>query len=385
MAECKDCVDLATAGDALVNDVQTFQIAVLAGDGIGPEVIAQAIRLVEAVAADDGTFRLDFEYLDAGATHYERAGESLPADVMEAARKADAIFLGAMGMPHIRYDDGTEIAPQLELREQLELYAGVRPIRTIAGLPTPLRDARAQMLDIVLVRESTEGLFKSRNRCKQIGDEIARDTLEITRATSERLFRFAFDLAAKRKRCGRPGEVMCVDKANVLGSFAFFRKVFDEISGSYPDLSARHGYVDAVGLWLVKQPWVFDVLVTENMFGDILSDVGAGLMGGMGMAPSADIGDEYAVFQPCHGSAPDIVGQGIANPVAAILSGAMMLDWLGDTYASEACHNAARTLSAAVDAAFVAGELVPVELGGDAGTAAIGNAIAAELDKARAA
>ena len=364
---------------------RNFRIAVLPGDGIGPEVTEQTIRLLESVAADDGSFSLAFEFLEAGASHYERAGESLPAEAMSAARDADAIFLGAMGMPHIRYDDGTEIAPQLELREQLELYAGVRPIRTIPGLPGPLRDSRAEKLDIVLIRESTEGLFKSRNHCEQIGDDIARDTMEITRPTSERLFRFAFEIAGRRKQRGAPGEVMCVDKANVLGSFAFFRKIFDEVSTLYPDINATHGYVDAVGLWMVKQPWVFDVLVTENMFGDILSDVGAGLMGGMGLAPSADIGDKYAVFQPCHGSAPDIVGQGIANPVAAVLSGAMMLDWLGDTNGIDACHNAAQMLSAAVNAAFAGGNLLPVELGGDAGTAAIGDAIAAALEKARAA
>ena len=385
MDRVENGIDMAPAEARRVSSVRTFRIAVLPGDGIGPEVTAQTVRLLESVAADDGTFRLDFEHLDAGATHYERSGESLPDDAMNTVRSADAIFLGAMGMPHIRYADGTEIAPQLELREELQLYAGVRPIRTISGLPTPLRDQRAENLDIVLIRESTEGLFKSRNQCEQVGDEIARDTMEITRATSERLFRFSFELAERRRARSGSSEVMCVDKANVLGSFAFFRKIFDEIASSYPDVAARHGYVDAVGLWLVKQPWVFDVLVTENMFGDILSDVGAGLMGGMGMAPSADIGDEYAVFQPCHGSAPDIVGKGVANPVAAILSGAMMLEWLGDTYEVDACHNAARKLSSAVDAAFAGGELLPFELGGNAGTAEIGDAIAAALDKARAA
>lgn len=363
----------------------SFRIATLPGDGIGPEVTAPTVKLIEAVAAEIGGFSMEFIHLDAGAAHYKKSGESLPHESMGIAREADAILLGAMGDPAIRYPDGTEIAPQLELREQLDLYAGVRPIRTVKGLPTPLADPRADDLDIVLVRESTEGLFKSRNSCEIIGDEIARDTMEITRATSERLFDFSFKLAARRKEQGRDGRVTCVDKANVLGSFAFFRKIFDERAKRFPNLIADHAYVDAVGLWMVKQPWVFDVLVTENMFGDILSDVGAGLMGGMGMAPSADIGDEHAVFQPCHGSAPDITGQGKANPVATFLSGAMLLEWLGNEHDNNHCKRAGRLITNAVDSAFAGGNLIPYELGGNAGTDAITRAVLSALESATAA
>lgn len=363
----------------------TYRIAVLGGDGIGPEVIAPAIDLLRQAAADDTGFDLEFITLEAGAGHYEKHGVSIPKQSLDIAREADAILLGAMGMPHIRYPDGTEIAPQLELRETLDLYAGVRPIRTIKGLPTPLSDPRARELDIVLVRESTEGLFKSRNNCEIVDDAVARDTMEITRTTSERLFDFAFRLAARRKLRGGEGRVTCVDKANVLGSFAFFRKIFDERAQNHPDISADHAYVDAVGLRLVKQPWAFDVIVTENMFGDILSDVGAGLMGGMGLAPSADIGDAHAVFQPCHGSAPDIAGQGLANPVAMILSAAMMLDWLGDEHGNAACSSAAHKITNAVDRAFVGGNIVPHELGGEAGTAEIRDAVLGALQSAPAA
>ena len=363
----------------------SFRIATLAGDGIGPEVTAPTVRLLKSIAAEVGGFTLDFIQLEAGAAHYQKSGESLPEEAMDVARESDAILLGAMGMPSIRYADGTEIAPQLELREKLDLYAGVRPIRTIKGLPNPLADPRANELDIVLIRESTEGLFKSRNSCQIIDDRIARDTLEITRDTSERLFDFTFELAARRKLAGKAGRVTCVDKSNVLGSFAFFRKIFDERAKRFPALTADHAYVDAVGLWMIKQPWIFDVMVTENMFGDILSDVGAGLMGGMGMAPSADIGDEHAVFQPCHGSAPDITGQGKANPVATILSGAMMLDWLGDEHDNEHCKHGARTIVSAVDRAFENGKLIPYELGGNAGTIEIVNAIQTALENDAAA
>ncbi len=362
-----------------------YRIATLPGDGIGPEVTAPTVELLRLATKTCGGFELDFITLEAGAEHYRTTGESFSDDSLEIARESDAILLGAMGLPAVRYEDGTEIAPQLELREKLELYAGVRPIRTIKGLPVPLVDPRGRELDFVLVRESTEGLFKSRNSAAVVDDRIARDTLEITRATSERLFDFAFDIARQRKAKGGTGTVTCVDKANVLGSFAFFRKIFDERAKRFPDIEAQHGYVDAVGLSMVKQPWIFDVLVTENMFGDILSDVGAGLMGGMGFAPSADIGDEHAVFQPCHGSAPDIMGQGKANPVATFLSGAMMLEWLGSEHGVEQCRLASRKIYNAVDAAFAGGTLIPYELGGDAGTSEIAEAVTAAMDRAAAA
>ncbi|MEO1037832.1 MAG: isocitrate/isopropylmalate dehydrogenase family protein [Pseudomonadota bacterium] len=359
-----------------------YRIATLPGDGIGPEVMAPAVAVLRAAVEACGGFGLEFITLNAGATHYQETGESFSDESLDVARACDAIFLGAMGLPDIRYADGTEIAPQLELREKLNLYAGVRPIRTIKGLPVALADPRGRELDFVLVRESTEGLFKSRNSGAVENDQIARDTMEITRTTSERLFDFAFKLARQRKEQGGAGIVTCVDKANVLGSFAFFRKIFDERAERFLDIEAQHGYVDAVGLWMVKQPWVFDVLVTENMFGDILSDVGAGLMGGMGFAPSADIGDEHAVFQPCHGSAPDIMGKGIANPIATFLSGAMMLERLGHEHGVQACARASRMVKRAVDTAFAGGKLIPYELGGSAGTSEITEAVMAAMDRA---
>ena len=172
----------------------------------------------------------------------------------------------------------------------------------------------------------------------------ARETLVITRKTSERLFEFSFRLAERRKARGRvKGGLTCVDKANVFKAFAFFREMFDEAAARHPEVKADRLYVDACSALLVKRPWDFDVMVTENMFGDILSDLAAGLIGGMGMAPSADIGDRHAVFQPCHGTAPDIMGQGKANPTGMILSAAMMLDWLADKHGLESCRGSRRT------------------------------------------
>jgi len=364
---------------------QAFHIAVMPGDGIGPEVMEVCIELLEKLLAHETDFKLNFETLDAGADCYRLTGEALPEATLETAGRADAILLGAMGLPHIRYPDGREIAPQLDLRERFELFAGVRPIRTLPGLALPLGDSRAQNLDLVLIRESTEGLFAGRASGTVTDDSVAHDTMEITRAASERLFDFAFQLARQRKAEGLPGRVTCIDKANVFRSFAFFRQIFDERAADFPDIAAEHCYIDAMALNLVRQPWAYDVLVTENMFGDILSDLGAGIMGGMGMAPSADIGRDQAVFQPCHGTAPDIAGLGKANPTAMFLSAAMMLEWLGRQHGVTACTRAAKRLSSAVEAAFAAGRLRPVELGGPDGTAELAAAVLRALDAAPAA
>jgi 3-isopropylmalate dehydrogenase len=358
--------------------MRDFKVAVFPGDGIGPEVMAPCLALLNLVSERVGGFRFQFSTYAAGAGLYRDTGVALPDESMAAARAADAILLAAMGLPEVRYPDGTEVAPQLDFRERLGLYAGIRPIRGIPGVPLPLADPRARQIDFVLVRESTEGLFAARRFSRREANAVF-DSMLISRDVCERLFTYAFELARRRRLQGRPGLVTCVDKANVLPSMAFFRSIFLEIAGRYPDIAHECAYVDATGLRLVRSPWEFDVLVTENMFGDILSDVGAALMGGMGMAPSADIGDDHAVFQPCHGTAPDIAGRGIANPTAMFLSAAMMLEWLGDRHRVEACHVAAAALVRAVRAAYAGGDLVGVENGGLAGTDAIATAVQTHL------
>jgi len=320
-----------------------FSIAVFNGDGIGPEIMAPTLDILTGLAAASDAYDLSFTELPAGANHYATTGEALPKTSLDAARAADAILLSAMGMPDIRYSDGTEISPQIELRKALQLFAGVRPVTVHPGQPTPLKMPDGKHIDFVLVRESTEGLFHTQGK-GTITKDTAQETLQITRATSEKLFDFAFKLASARKSAGRgPGKVTCVDKANVFRAFAFFREIFDEAAQHYPNIAHDHAYVDATALWMVQKPWDFDVMVTENMFGDILSDLGAGLMGGLGLAPSADIGLDHAVFQPCHGSAPDIAGKGVANPFAMFLSAAMMLDWLGKKHSNNSMiHDATR-------------------------------------------
>jgi 3-isopropylmalate dehydrogenase len=264
--------------------------------------------------------------------------------------------------------------PQVELRFIFDLYAGVRPCRLIPGVPSPIVGAAERGIDLVVIRESTEGLFASMGK-GVVTHEEARETLVITRKTSERLFDFSFRYAERRKARGaNKGRLTCVDKANVFKAYAFFRQMFDEAAVRYPDVKSDHLYVDACSAMLVRRPWDFDVMVMENMFGDILSDMTAGLIGGMGMAPSADIGDRHAVFQPCHGTAPDIMGQGKANPTGMILSTAMMLDWLADKHGIEAAAEAGERIERAVDKVYADG-IKPMEFGGSNGTADIAKAV----------
>jgi 3-isopropylmalate dehydrogenase len=360
----------------LAND--SFHIAVLPGDGIGPEDMAPALAVLNKVAASTPRLKLRFTEAPAGAGHYRDTGTSLPESTVKLCEQADAILLGACGLPHIRYPDNTEIMPQVELRFIFDLYAGVRPCRLIPNIPSPIVGAAERGIDLILIRESTEGLFASMGK-GVVTETEARETLLITRKTSERLFDFSFRLAQRRKARGAPGRLACVDKANAFKAYAFFRKIFDECAARYPGVDTDRIYVDACSAMLVRRPWDFDVLVMENMFGDILSDLTAGLIGGMGMAPSADIGDKHAVFQPCHGTAPDIMGRGLANPTAMILSAAMMLDWLADRHGHEGAAQAARAIEGAVDRAFAAG-LKACEFGGRDGTAAIANGVLRALD-----
>jgi len=354
-----------------------FHIAVLAGDGIGPEVMAPALDILRRIEATTPGLAFRFTEGAAGAGHYMETGKSMPESTVKLCEQADAILLGACGLPSVRYPDNTEIMPQVELRFIFDLYAGVRPARLIPGVPSPIVGAAERGIDFVLIRESTEGLFASMGKGVVTQDE-ARETLVITRKTSTRLFDFSFRLAERRKKRGRPGCLTCVDKANAFKAYAWFRSIFDERAKKFPNVATDHVYVDACAALMVRRPWDFDVMVMENMFGDILSDLAAGLIGGLGIAPSADIGDTHAVFQPCHGTAPDIMGQGKANPTAMFLSAAMMLDWLADKHDHAPAAEAALRIERAVDQVYASG-IKPMEFGGRDGTAAIAKAVMATL------
>ncbi|MGE5535629.1 MAG: isocitrate/isopropylmalate dehydrogenase family protein [Acidobacteriota bacterium] len=355
-----------------------FHIAVLPGDGIGPEVMAPALDVLRRIEATTPGLKFRFTEAAAGAEHYKHTGRSMPDSTIKLCEGADAILLGACGLPSIRYPDNTEIMPQVELRFIFDLYAGVRPARLVPGVPSPIVGAAEHGIDFVLIRESTEGLFASMGKGVTTHDE-ARETLVVTRDKTERLFDFSFKLAQRRKKRGKPGRLTLVDKANVFKAFNWQREIFNERKPKFSEVKTDMLYVDACAAMMVRRPWDFDVMVMENMFGDILSDLAAGLVGGLGLAPSADVGDKHAVFQPCHGTAPDIMGQGKANPTAMILSAAMMLDWLADRYDHPVATEAAQRIEAAVDKAYASG-IKPMEFGGTDGTAAIAEAVLKALD-----
>jgi 3-isopropylmalate dehydrogenase len=353
-----------------------YKIAQLGGDGIGPEVLGEAARVLEAVQGDG--LRFSFEPAEMGAALYRRTGEDLPRETVDLCRAVDAILFGAAGLPDIRQSDGTELTPQISLRMILDLYAGMRPVKLYPGVPSPLRVPRDARIDYVIFRENTEGLFASLGGGSKVGEELAVDTLVITRKGTERVVRRAFETARARGH-GAPADgvarVTCVDKANVFRSYAFFRQVFQETACAYPDVRTDFAYVDAMSMYLVQAPWRYDVVVLENMFGDILSDLGAATVGGLGLAPSADVGDRYALFQPCHGSAPDIAGKDLANPIAAILSAALLCRWLGLQQHDPAVTAAADRIDAAVARALTDSRAHTQDIGGSASTRQCADAV----------
>jgi 3-isopropylmalate dehydrogenase len=365
--------------------MRTYTIAVIGGDGIGPEITEQALRVARAAGAIDGV-GFDLIDLDASAGRWLRTGVALPDEQLDACRAADAVYLGAVGLPEARFPDGREVNGEviLGLRTGLDLYAGIRPARRFDGVPRVLTtDAD---IDYVVVRESVEGMFASRKGGAHVGDDVATDTMVITRAGTERVVRRAFDLARARARgrgrSTRAPRVTCVDKSNAFSSYAFFRRVFDDVAVGYPDVERDYAYIDAMTTFQVQHPERFDVVVTENLFGDIISDLAGATVGGLGLAASGDIGDEHGMFQPAHGSAPDIAGRGIANPTAAILSAALMLDWLGTSRDDADSSRAAARIERAVARVLAAGpEGRTRDLGGEAGSAEAGDAVIAAVER----
>ena len=357
-------------------------IALIKGDGIGVDVADATMEVVTAACAMIGGCPFEIDEITAGASYFSETGMDIEPGGEERAGEADAMFLGAIGMPSVRHEDGTEISPHLRLRDRFGLYAGVRPVKAYPNAPQRLADPRAAGIDMIILRESTEGLFYSaavHGRSEVIPNVEVKDIMRITRATTEKLHAYAFKLAKRRKDRGKLGKLTCVDKANVFQSQAFFRQIFDEEKVKHPEIEVGYNYVDAQALDLVRKPWEFDVMVMENMFGDILSDLAGGLVGGMGMASCAEIGDNHGLFQPAHGSAPDIMGQDKANPLAAILSGALMLEYLAEKSGNEDYAKAGALINQAVDKGFAANSLRPMEFGGDMGTLAVTGEVIARL------
>ena len=304
-------------------------IAVLAGDGIGPEVVAEALKVLKATGA-----HLSFEEALIGGCAYDATGQPLPPETLELCRRSDAVLLGAVGGPKWDQVQPVSMRPEvgalLPLRSELNLYANVRPAKTFLSLKdaSPLK-GDAGVIDLVVMRELTGGIYFGRPRERR-GD-TAVDTCVYSKQEIERIARRGFEIALTRRK-----NVVSVDKANVLETSRLWREVVTDIAKAYPDVSLSHMLVDNCAMQLVRNPKQFDVILTENMFGDILSDEASVITGSLGLLPSASLSDEkngrvFGLYEPSHGSAPDIAGQGKANPIATILSAAMLLSYsLGD-------------------------------------------------------
>jgi 3-isopropylmalate dehydrogenase len=335
------------------------RIAVIAGDGIGPEVIAAAIPILDRVAAKHG-FSLHWEHLPYSADHYLETTETLPeAGFRHLRDEVDAIFLGALGDPRV---PGNEHAREilLGLRFKLDLYVNFRPVELLHPDLTPLRNSAA--IDFVIFRENTEGQYLGRGRTS--GDEHIAEEVNTGRGV-ERIIRAAFEWARSHGR----KRVTMSDKSNAIPTHRIWQDRFKTIAREYSELAADHRYVDALALDMVREPQRLDVIVTNNLYGDILSDLGAGLVGGLGIAASANLhpGKRNALFEPVHGSAPALAGKGVANPVAAVLTGALMFEHLGHPDAAAAVKRAVRQL--------LSNGVRPPDLGGNAGTQAVATAL----------
>ncbi|KAJ9619633.1 hypothetical protein H2203_008414 [Taxawa tesnikishii (nom. ined.)] len=353
----------------------TYSIAVLPGDGIGPEVVSPTVTVLDRLAALHG-LSLEFKNYPFGAAHYRDTGKLISKEDMNELGTFHAILLGAMGILDVRLPNGTEIGPQIDLRDHFGLFASLRHTVLYPGVPTRLR---ADKVDILVIRETTEGLFAGRNDPFEPSNESLTDRMTITRRTCEKLFEVAFTQAElRRDKMGTKGHVTLLHKSNVLRSNSLLVKVFKEVAARHPDIGQADYYIDAGAMFFVTKPEIYDVVVTENIFGDIVSEVAAGIVGGLGVAPSGDISETHGVFQPCHGSAPDIAGQGVANPVATFLSGAMMLDWLGVQHDDQHCADAANHLRNAIRQLLAQGPRTR-DIGGNSTTAEVTDALLASL------
>ncbi|MCK4418994.1 3-isopropylmalate dehydrogenase [Candidatus Aerophobetes bacterium] len=306
-----------------------YKIAVMPGDGVGPEVVREGLKVLEAVAEKKG-FKYETISYDFGGERYLRTGETLPDSTLEELKEMDAIYLGAVGHPDVK----TGILEQgilLKLRFGLDQYINLRPVKLYPGVWTPLKDKGPEDIDFVVVRENTEGLYVGVGGFFKKGtpDEIATQQMINTRKGVERCIRYAFDYTAKRNK--KKKLTLC-HKANVITmAHDLWRRVFKEVGEEYPSIEKDYALVDATCMWMVKNPEWFDVIVTCNMFGDIITDLGAMIQGGMGIAAGGNINPEgVSMFEPIHGSAPRYTGKNVINPLAAISAAGMMLEHLGE-------------------------------------------------------
>jgi 3-isopropylmalate dehydrogenase len=312
---------------------RTYKIAVVPGDGTGPEVVNEGIKVLNAVAAKCG-FAIEYAHYHLGGEYYKSTGEVLPDDQVVALAQSDAIYLGAIGHPEVK-PGILEKGILLKLRFELDQYINLRPVKLYQGVDTPLKDKGPEHIDFVVVRENTEGIYTGSGGCFKRGspDEVAIQESINTRKGVERCIRFAFDYCRRRNKAKK---LTLCGKTNVLTyAFDLWERAFHEVAEEYPDIEIDYAHVDAICMWMVKNPEWFDVIVTDNMFGDIISDLAAMIQGGMGIAAGANINpDGVSMFEPIGGSAPKYTGQQKINPLAGIMAAGIMLDTLGQEKAA---------------------------------------------------
>jgi len=340
--------------------VRSYNIGVIPGDGIGPEVIQEGVKVLKAVGDKYG-IKFDFIYYDFGAERYLRTGELLPDSAIEEFKKLDAIYLGAIGDPRVK-PGILEKGILLRIRFELDQYINLRPVKLFEGVDTPLKGKGPEDINFVVVRENTEGLYCGIGGFFKKGtkDEVAIQQDVNTYKGVHRCIKFAFEYCkAFNKKCPQKGKkVTMVDKSNVLTyGHDLWVRVFEEVGEEYPDIQKEHYYVDAFCMFMVKSPERFDVVVTNNMFGDIVTDLGAMIQGGLGIAAGGNINpDGVSMFEPIHGSAPKYKGKNVINPIATILAGAMMLETLGE-------HEAHQAVESAVQKAILSGKIKDMSAG----------------------
>ena len=348
--------------------MKNYKIAVIAGDGIGPEVIAEGVKVLKHVAKADGGFNFEFTHFPWGCDYYLKTGKMMPDDAIDTLSKFDAIYLGAVGYPgvpdHISLWDLL-----LKIRHEFDQYVNVRPVKLLKGAPCPLKDVTCEDIDMVVIRENSEGeyagagdwLFKGQE------NEVVLQTGVFSRKGTERIIRYAFELARKEKKT-----LTSISKGNALNySMVFWDSVFAEVSRDYPDVKTSSYLVDAASMFFVKDPKRFQIVVTSNLFGDIITDLGAAISGGMGLAAGANLNPERkfpSMFEPIHGSAPDIAGKQIADPLASIWSVSQMLDFFG-------YEDWGKRVLDAIETVMVEAKTLTPDMNGTAKTSEVGDAI----------
>jgi len=378
------------------------RITVLPGDGTGREVTTEALKLLKTVE-ENSPISFEITEIPCGGQYYLETGKEWPTGSFEHCRdNSDAILLGAIGWPGAMKPNGDLAGGQviLGLRSGLDLYANVRPIKLYNGIQHKIHGEFKQvwspgLVDMTIIRENTEGLYQpllSRSAHLARGEEyieisdieipgvvgeFAWDPRPISRIGSERVIRFGFELASQRSGCPSDGtsRVSCIDKSNVTRGCQLFRSIYHEIAAEYPDINTDEAYIDAFTMWLIRQPEFYDVVVVPNMFGDIITDLASTLQGGMGMAASANIGDNHMLFEPVHGSTPKRAGKGQVNPIAMLSSVQLMLEWLGHRKEDADALLAAQIVESAIEELISIGSPLTYDLGGSASTSEVSSAV----------